>query len=174
MNPVGPATIATYWNRHASGQRPVAAAGARRPTTWADLGPGAGFPGVVLAILLKDTPGGPRSTWSRAWPSAASSSRVGGRRAGPARRDPQRPREELDLEGRCRHRAGLRADGQTARGTPSPTWSAGATGLVPEGTRCCVRELRGGRHIWKFESTLRSSTSDPRGRIVREGAQECP
>jgi 16S rRNA (guanine527-N7)-methyltransferase len=48
--------LATYWNRHAwdSAQLLQLAPDAK---TWADLGAGAGLPGVVLAILLKDTPG---------------------------------------------------------------------------------------------------------------------
>lgn len=52
MNLVGPATIPHYWSRHVldSAQLLNHAPKARR---WADLGAGAGFPGVVLAILLK-------------------------------------------------------------------------------------------------------------------------
>ncbi|MEI9903813.1 MAG: RsmG family class I SAM-dependent methyltransferase [Asticcacaulis sp.] len=52
MNLVGPATLPHFWSRHVldSAQlldyRPDA-------RTWADLGAGAGFPGLVLAILLK-------------------------------------------------------------------------------------------------------------------------
>ena len=57
MNLVGPATLPIFWSRHAwdSAQLLFHAPQAR---TWADLGAGAGFPGIVLAILLKDTPGG--------------------------------------------------------------------------------------------------------------------
>ena len=52
MNLVGPATIPDFWNRHAwdSAQLLRLAPDAR---TWADLGAGAGFPGLVLAILAK-------------------------------------------------------------------------------------------------------------------------
>ena len=56
MNLVGPDTLPDVWNRHIwdSAQLLALAPGAR---TWADLGAGAGFPGVVLAILLKGVPG---------------------------------------------------------------------------------------------------------------------
>jgi len=56
MNLVGPSAIADFWRRHAfdSAQLIDYAPSALR---WADLGPGAGFPGVVLAILLKGRPG---------------------------------------------------------------------------------------------------------------------
>ncbi len=56
MNLVGASTLHEFWNRHVidSAQLLWFAPGAR---TWADLGAGAGLPGIVLAILLKQTPG---------------------------------------------------------------------------------------------------------------------
>jgi 16S rRNA (guanine527-N7)-methyltransferase len=56
MNLVGPSALAEFWLRHAydSAQLVDHAEGAK---VWADLGAGAGFPGLVLAILLKATPG---------------------------------------------------------------------------------------------------------------------
>jgi 16S rRNA (guanine527-N7)-methyltransferase len=56
MNLVGPSALEAFWGRHAhdSAQLLVLAPEA---LTWADLGAGAGFPGLVLAILLKDRPG---------------------------------------------------------------------------------------------------------------------
>ena len=56
MNLVGPSALADFWGRHAfdSAQLLGLAPNAR---TWADLGAGAGFPGLVLAILLKGEPG---------------------------------------------------------------------------------------------------------------------
>src|ERR1041385_6248057 len=56
MNLVGPASLPDFWNRHAwdSAQLLKIAPDA---LTWADLGAGAGFPGLVLAILGKGRPG---------------------------------------------------------------------------------------------------------------------
>lgn len=56
MNLVGPSALTEFWGRHAfdSAQLLPLAPEAR---TWADLGAGAGFPGIVLAILLKGVPG---------------------------------------------------------------------------------------------------------------------
>jgi 16S rRNA (guanine527-N7)-methyltransferase len=56
MNLVGPKTLPEFWSRHAwdSAQLLKLAPDAM---TWADLGAGAGFPGLVLAILGKDRPG---------------------------------------------------------------------------------------------------------------------
>ena len=55
MNLIGPDTLPDVWNRHIwdSAQLLDLAPNAR---SWADLGAGAGFPGVVLAIMLKDRP----------------------------------------------------------------------------------------------------------------------
>lgn len=55
-NLVGESTLADFWGRHVidSGQLLDFAPQAR---TWADLGAGAGLPGIVLAILLKGRAG---------------------------------------------------------------------------------------------------------------------
>jgi len=56
MNLVGPATLPDYWSRHVLDSAQLLD---RRPDArvWADLGAGAGFPGVVLSILLKYSDG---------------------------------------------------------------------------------------------------------------------
>ena len=56
MNLVGPSALGAFWPRHAHDSAQLLAL-APQARTWADLGAGAGFPGLVLAILLKDTPG---------------------------------------------------------------------------------------------------------------------
>jgi len=56
MNLVGPSALADFWGRHAFDSAQLLAL-APEARTWADLGAGAGFPGLVLAILLKAEPG---------------------------------------------------------------------------------------------------------------------
>jgi len=55
-NLVAPSTLANLWTRHISDslQLMLVAPAAK---TWADLGSGGGFPGVVLACALAETPG---------------------------------------------------------------------------------------------------------------------
>ena len=52
MNLVGPSALDAFWGRHAYDSAQLLAL-EPEALTWADLGAGAGFPGVVLAILLK-------------------------------------------------------------------------------------------------------------------------
>ena len=53
MNLVGPDSLPDVWNRHIFDSAQLLDL-APTAATWADLGAGAGFPGLVLAILLKD------------------------------------------------------------------------------------------------------------------------
>ena len=55
MNLVGPSALAEFWPRHAFDSAQLLRL-APETKTWADLGAGAGFPGLVLAILLKGVP----------------------------------------------------------------------------------------------------------------------
>lgn len=56
MNLVGPDSLSDFWNRHVwdSAQLLDLAPDAK---TWADLGAGAGFPGLVLSTMLKGRDG---------------------------------------------------------------------------------------------------------------------
>ena len=162
MNLVGPDTLPDIWNRHYwdSAQLLALAPEAR---TWADLGAGAGFPGVVLAILLKDTPG------ARVWLIDSLGKRC---------RFLQQVVDELDLpaaviNGRAEDQA-ITVDVVTARavaamekllGYAQPYLQRGARGLFLKGEKAEL-EVAEARRVWQFESDLSVSRSDPRGRIV--------
>ena len=55
MNLVGPASLPDYWRRHVVDSAQLLKV-LPEPQRWADLGSGAGLPGVVLACLLKGRP----------------------------------------------------------------------------------------------------------------------
>jgi 16S rRNA (guanine527-N7)-methyltransferase len=55
-NLIGEASFATVWTRHLADSAQLLAL-APRAKHWVDLGSGAGFPGMVLAIQLADQPG---------------------------------------------------------------------------------------------------------------------
>ena len=55
-NLVGPSTLPNLWTRHFADSAQLASL-AGESLVWVDLGSGAGFPGLVMAILLADNPG---------------------------------------------------------------------------------------------------------------------
>ena len=162
MNLVGPDTIPDFWNRHAwdSAQLMDKAGFAR---TWADLGAGAGFPGLVLAILSKGRPD------AHVWLIDSLQKRC---------RFLQTVVDELALPatviwGRAEEQA-IRADVVTARavapmhkllGYAQPYLSRGAQGLFLKGEKA-EEELKEAAKAWHVDAELTVSRSDPRGRIV--------
>ncbi len=162
MNLVGPDSLPDFWNRHAwdSAQLLDLAGFAR---TWADLGAGAGFPGVVLAILLKGRPD------AHVWLIDSLQKRC---------RFLQTVVDELALPatvvwGRAEEQA-LKVDVVTARavapmekllGYAQPYLSRGAQGLFLKGEKA-EAELLEAAKAWHVEADLSVSRSDPRGRIV--------
>ncbi|KPF84842.1 16S rRNA (guanine(527)-N(7))-methyltransferase RsmG [Brevundimonas sp. AAP58] len=162
MNLVGPDSLPDFWNRHAwdSAQLLDLAPGAR---TWADLGAGAGFPGLVLAILLKDRPD------RHVWLIDSLQKRC---------RFLQTVVDELSLPatviwGRAEQQA-VKVDVVTARavapmdkllGYAQPYLQRGVQGLFLKGEKAEL-ELREAAKVWQVEADLSVSRSDPRGRIV--------
>lgn len=163
MNLVGPATIATFWTRHALDSAQLLPL-EPQAVTWADLGAGAGFPGVVLAILLKDVDGGHVHLVDSLTKRCRFLERVVEELALPATVHNARA-ESLKLK----------VDVVTARacapmtrllGFARPYYQQGSTGLFLKGDKV-VEELNEARKSWSFESELLPSLSDPRGRVVR-------
>ncbi len=162
MNLVGPDSLPDFWNRHAwdSAQLLDLAGFAR---TWADLGAGAGFPGVVLAILIKGRPD------AHIWLIDSLQKRC---------RFLQTIVDELALPatvvwGRAEEQA-IKVDVVTARavapmdkllGYAQPYLSRGAQGLFLKGEKA-EAELLEASKAWHVEADLSVSRSDPRGRIV--------
>ena len=162
MNLVGPGSMPDFWNRHGwdSAQLLELAPDAK---TWADLGAGAGFPGVVLAILLKDDPD------AHVWLIDSLQKRC---------KFLQYVVDELELPatviwGRAEEQE-LEVDIVTARAVASldklvgyaqPYLSRGAQALFLKGEKA-EQELIDARKVWHLDAELSISRSDPRGRIV--------
>jgi 16S rRNA (guanine527-N7)-methyltransferase len=163
MNLVGPATLEVFWNRHAwdSAQLLPLAPGAR---TWADLGTGAGLPGVVLAILGKGTPGFHVHLVDSLAKRCRFLSEVVTSLDLPATVHNSRA-EDLSLA----------VDIVTARacaplhrllGYGRPYLQRGALALFLKG-QDVASELEEATRYWDFEADILPSRSDSRGRIVR-------
>lgn len=162
MNLVGPDSLPDFWNRHVwdSAQLLDLAPGAK---TWADLGAGAGFPGLVLSIMLKGQEG------AHVWLIDSLAKRC---------RFLQEVVDALSLPatvivGRAEAQS-VTCDIVTARavapmdkllGYAQPYFQRGAQGLFLKGERA-ESELIEARKSWHFEAELAPSQSDVRGRIV--------
>lgn len=57
INLVSASTLPELWRRHMLDSAQIAGLAPENALRWADLGSGAGFPGLVIAILLRDRPG---------------------------------------------------------------------------------------------------------------------
>lgn len=162
MNLIGPDTLPDVWNRHIFDSAQLLDL-APEAATWADLGAGAGFPGLVLAILLKDRAD------SHVWLVDSLGKRC---------RFLQEVVDALSLRatvinGRAEEQR-IKVDVVTARalapmdrllGYAQPYLQRGAQGLFLKGEKA-EAELIEARKVWQFDSTLSVSRSDPRGRIV--------
>jgi 16S rRNA (guanine527-N7)-methyltransferase len=56
VNLVAPASLADIWHRHFADSAQLLALAPAGPRHWVDVGSGAGFPGLVIAILLAGSP----------------------------------------------------------------------------------------------------------------------
>jgi len=163
MNLVGPATLPDFWSRHAwdSAQLLKLAPEAR---AWADLGAGAGFPGLVLAILGKGVLGFHVDLVESMTKRCKFLSEVVEALALPASVHNARA-ENLDLTVEI---VTARACAPLWRllGYARPYLQAGATGLFLKG-QDVVSEMQEAARYWEYEADVVPSKSDPRGRIVR-------
>ena len=163
INLVSAASLAEFWPRHAfdSAQLRPLAPDAR---TWVDIGAGAGFPGLVLAILLKGAPGVRVHLVESQAKRCRFLAEAVERLALPAEVHNARA-EDLTLP----------ADVVTARavaplgrllGFARPFFAKGAVGLFfkSEGVEAEIAEAR---EAWRFTCNITPSASDPRGRILK-------
>jgi 16S rRNA (guanine527-N7)-methyltransferase len=167
MNLVGPSALEQFWPRHAwdSAQLLHLAPDALR---WADLGAGAGFPGLVLAILLKGKPDAHVHLVESMAKRCRFLSEAVQQLALPATVHNARA-EDLSLT----------VDIVTARacapatrllGYARPYLSRGATGLFLKG-RDIEAELADAHKVWTFQSSLQPSLSSDDGHVwIVEGA----
>ena len=163
MNLVGPATLPAFWSRHVLDSAQLLKL-APQALTWADLGAGAGFPGVVLAVLLKGSPGAQVHLVDSLTKRCRFLSEVVADLELPAQVHDSRA-ENLKIP----------VDIVTARavaplekllGFARPYFALGAEGLFLKG-ESAGQELEDARRAWRFDAEIVPSLSDPRGQVVR-------
>ncbi|MDP1630132.1 MAG: 16S rRNA (guanine(527)-N(7))-methyltransferase RsmG [Caulobacter sp.] len=162
MNLVGPATLPDFWNRHAWDSAQLLRL-VPEAKTWADLGAGAGFPGLVLAILLKGVPG------ARIHLVESMAKRCRFLEAVAMALD-----LPVEIHNKRAEDLSLSVDIVTARacapmtrllGYGQPYLKRGARGLFLKG-QDVVSEMAEASKSWTIKYRLIGSLSDPRGQIV--------
>lgn len=162
MNLVGPSAMAVFWSRHALDSAQLIRL-APDALTWADLGTGAGLPGLVLAILLKNREGAQVHLVESLAKRCRFLSEVVGELELPAAVHNMRAEEGK-----------IAVQVVTARavaalpkllGFAEPYLKRGARGLFLKG-QAAEAELAEARQGWRIDAELIQSLSDPDGRIV--------
>jgi len=163
LNLVGPSALAAFWLRHAYDSAQLLTL-APEALIWADIGAGAGFPGLIIAILLKGRP----DVHVHLIESTAKRCRF-----------LEEACATLDLPATVHNARAedleLKVDVVTARavaplvkllGYAWPYLCRGATGLFLKG-QDVEAELKAATRSWKFHARLIPSLSSEQGRIVQ-------
>lgn len=164
VNLVAAATLPRLWTRHILDSLQLLPLAPPHALIWADFGSGGGFPGVVLAIALKDRPGAHVHLYESDQRKAAFL------------------REALRLTGapgtvhaeRGENAAPFPADVVTARALAPLDrlfewtcrfWGAGTLGLFPKGQNL-ETEIESARKRWRFDYDRIASHTDSSGTIL--------
>jgi 16S rRNA (guanine527-N7)-methyltransferase len=169
INLVAPSTLGEIWNRHFADSAQLLALAPRNAQQWLDLGSGAGFPGLILALLLAER-GGAKMTLIESDTRKAAFLAEVARQTGVA----------VDI---CRARIESRptqakVDVITARALAplprllelaAPYFSKDTVGLFLKG-RDAQAEVDNALKDWDFSVALHPSQTDDEGRVIAVGA----
>jgi 16S rRNA (guanine527-N7)-methyltransferase len=162
MNLVAASTLPEFWTRHVADSAQLLDL-APEALTWADLGAGGGFPGLVLAILLKGRP--------EAKVILVESQAKKCRFLSDVVAALDLPAQVINARAET---LALKVDVVTARalaplakllGYAEPLLKRGAKGVFLKGERI-EEEIVEARGLWRFDYSLAPSQTDPRGRII--------
>lgn len=168
INLVSSATLTDLWRRHMWDSGQLAAMAPVEAKRWVDLGSGAGFPGLVVAVLLRDRPGFQMDlveSDQRKCVFLREAARITG---APVRVHACRI-EDFAME------EGVAPDIISARALAplwqiltwsAPFWGKSTIGLFPKG-RNVTDELTGSRKDWIFEVEANASQSDSSGTVLK-------
>jgi 16S rRNA (guanine527-N7)-methyltransferase len=169
VNLVAPATLPQLWHRHFADSAQLVAFVPPRAKILLDLGSGAGFPGLVIAILLANQSDSQVHLIESNSRKCAFLSEVARQTRVPARIHNARA-EDVAAAGLARA-----ADVVTARalapldallGLAQPFFGSESTGLFPKGREAGV-EVASARQRWDFEVDFHPSISDAQGQVLK-------
>jgi 16S rRNA (guanine527-N7)-methyltransferase len=180
INLVAPSTIDDIWHRHFADSAqllrlsrpmpppPAGQDGPLVPLRWLDVGSGAGFPGLVLAILLAETPGARMTLIESDQRKSAFLREVARQTAAPVdilsiRIEKAATQFNLPLPEVVTARA--LAPLTKLLQLVYPFFGPDTTGLFLKG-RDVEREVAEAQLMWRFEYELRESMTDEAARVV--------
>lgn len=168
INLVAPSTLADIWHRHFADSAQLLALAPPEARNWLDLGSGAGFPGLVLGILLADREGAKMTLVESDTRKAAFLREVARRTGAAVDIQPERIEKvatQTKLGGVDVITARALAPLPRLLELAAPAFSAHTTGLFLKG-REAETEVDAARERWAFESALQPSLTDAGARIV--------
>lgn len=174
-NLVAPSTLTYIWTRHIADSAQLLAL-APSATEWVDLGSGAGFPGLVIALQLAETPGAHVTLIESNQRKCAFMRTV--IRETDASATVVAGRLEIEIS-KLRHE---RIHAVTARAlaplgdilrAADLLLMSGAIGLFPKG-RDVERELTDDPLLRRFDIDILPSRTDPNGKVLRVEARVRP
>lgn len=165
-NLVGPSTLPDVWTRHIADSAQLADL-LPDAVRWVDLGSGAGFPGLVTAILIRDRPGAEVVLIESNGRKCAFLREVIRELALPARVVGRRIEDVIDpLAGETQVvTARALAPLADLLGLSRKLLTSGAVGLFPKG-QDVGDELTEASKSWRIEASTVVSKTDPKGRIL--------
>jgi 16S rRNA (guanine527-N7)-methyltransferase len=165
INLVARSTLDDGWSRHVRDSAQVLALAPERPSHWIDLGAGAGFPGLVVAILLAESTPSCRMTLVESDLRKATFLREAARTTG---------LHVTVLTDRAETLAPQQADVVSARALAPLTdlCALAQRHLAPHGRAIFLKgrdhaaELDAAGRSWAFTSIVRHSITDPTAAVV--------
>jgi 16S rRNA (guanine527-N7)-methyltransferase len=173
MNLIAPSTEPKLWTRHVADSLQLLAL-APQARVWADLGSGAGFPGLVVACALAEVAGARVHLVESNTKKAAFLREAVRVTAAPATVHALRVEEFVANPPEPIEIVTARALAPLTKllGLAYPLLKTGALGLFPKG-QDVGDELTEASKYWKIRPSLVPSLTDPKGRIVVARGLEC-
>ncbi len=169
INLVAPSTLDQIWHRHFADSAQILALAPKNPKTWIDLGSGAGFPGLVVAILLAGQGAKTRVTLIESDTRKAAFLREVARAVAvpvdilALRIEAAATRANVECA--CVVSARALAPLPKLLGFASPFCTAETTCVMMKG-REAAAELQAAEKEWYFQATSTPSVTDPEASVV--------
>ena len=164
INLVSASTLEDFWRRHALDSHQIHACLPAGTKTVIDLGAGAGFPGLALAILMRDTPGA-KITMVESNGKKCNFLRTVIRELSLPAETQQMRAEQLPPQPYDVVTARAFAPLPRLLSYAQPFWHDGTLGVFPKG-ESWETELKHAEADWKFTCETRPSQTDERARIL--------